>query len=283
MMIDGQRVRQHQSSSRQQQVAKVDDAHILSLLRVSLFVCPGDRFPQGRAIADGIEEIELITGGGAWFEHDGQRLAIGPGTMLWHRPGEMTVHEAFPDDPYRCLVIAFAVSSQPASLPPRVSVWRSRAAAEGFADEVLPTFHRADIDRHLLCRYIYATCRWQAHAAGLSRVNPVLPAVLRRILAVISASFAEDLDLATVARRAEVSLPHLHAVCREHLGTTPARLLEERRLRHARWLLADTHHPVAEIAAASGFASAGSFCRAFKRRQGMTPGMYRGRYAAPEG
>ncbi len=263
--------------------SQADDAHILSLLRVSVYVCPADRFPQGRAIKEGIEEIEQITGGGAWFEYGSQRLAVGPGTMLWHRAGEMTVHEAFADDPYRCLVIAFAVDGSSLEPPPRVSVWRSRTAVERFAEEILPAFHRADIDRRQLCRYIHATCCWQAHAAGLSRVNPVLPLALRQVLAVISSDFAEDVDVRMVAQRAGVSVPHLHALCRQHLASTPARLLEERRLRHARWLLADTRHPVAEIAAASGFASAGSFCRAFKRCQGMTPGMYRQRYAAPEG
>lgn len=257
--------------------------HLAALDRVSLFTSQGRRPPKGRLIAENLEEIELIVGGKAQFNLDGQRFAVETGSMLWHQGGEETVYDTDPDDPYRCLVIAFRVRGRPHQRPPRLSAWRSAAAAVAFGEDLLATFHRGDVDRQLLCNYAYTTCQWQAHVAGPSRINPVLPSALRRALHIIAQNFADDLDLPTIARQAGLSVPHLHALFRHYLTSTPSKSLEERRLRHARWLLAESADPVASIAMSCGFRDATSFCRVFKRRQGMTPGAYRARYSAPIG
>ncbi|TVR46541.1 MAG: AraC family transcriptional regulator [Planctomycetota bacterium] len=256
--------------------------HLLSLERVSIYQSRRDRRTPGRIIDGDMEEIELLIGGGAWFEYQGQRLLLESGHMLWHRGGERTVHEALPNDPYRCLVVGFRIKGHDGQPPPRLAAWRDAAAAVAFAEDLVVAFHRGDVDRRLLCAWAYTTCRWQAHAAGPSRANPVLPPALRRALQIIAGQFTEELDLPRIASNAGISCPHLHALFRQHLGSTPAKVLEERRLRQARRLLAEADLPISDIAAASGFRDAVSFSRAFKRRQGMTPSVYRRRYSVPE-
>ncbi|TVR09171.1 MAG: AraC family transcriptional regulator [Planctomycetota bacterium] len=253
----------------------------LSLERVSIFQCSRRPRNLGRVIREGFEEIEIVLGGRGSYNLDGQLFPLEAGSMLWHRAGEKTIEHSDAQDPYRCLVIGFRVSGHSTTRQPHLSAWRNAAAAVSFAEELFAAFHRGDIDRQLLCHYAHISCAWQAHAAGPSRANPILPANLRRALQVIAKDFASDLDLPTVAQRAGLSLPHLHSLFRRHLDSTPSKVLEERRLRHARSLLAEGQDPIASIAHTCGFADAGSFCRAFKRRQGMTPGAYRQRYSAP--
>lgn len=256
--------------------------HLLNLERVSIFQSRRAAPAAGRVINPEMEEIELLIGGGVWFEHQGQRLLLESGHMVWHQSGDRTVYDSLPHDPYRCLVIGFRVRHPDPQPAPRLAAWRDAAAAVAFAEDLVAAFHRGDVDRRLLCAWAYTSCRWQAHAAGPSRANPVLPAPLRRALQVIAQDFTEDLDLPRIAANAGISCQHLHALFREHLSSSPAKVLEERRLRQARRLLAEGDTPIAAIARHSGFNDAVSFSRAFKRRQGMTPSAYRHRYSVPE-
>jgi AraC-like DNA-binding protein len=40
-------------------------------------------------------------------------------------------------------------------------------------------------------------------------------------------------------------------------------------------MLLNTNKPIFDIAAASGYSGSGNFCNAFKKRYGVSPGLYR--------
>jgi AraC-like DNA-binding protein/mannose-6-phosphate isomerase-like protein (cupin superfamily) len=63
---------------------------------------------------------------------------------------------------------------------------------------------------------------------------------------------------------------------RELVGESPQRYLTRTRLAHAAVLLRATDAPLAQIAAQTGYATAFSFSKAFKRAFGLAPGDYRG-------
>lgn len=58
-------------------------------------------------------------------------------------------------------------------------------------------------------------------------------------------------------------------------GLAPAAYVLEVRLAEARRLLRETAEPLKEIAAATGFADANHFCKAFRRLYHLSPGAYR--------
>jgi AraC-like DNA-binding protein len=68
----------------------------------------------------------------------------------------------------------------------------------------------------------------------------------------------------------------LHRYLRDQ-GTTFEKLLDESRRELGARMLEQTDLPVGEIATALGYASPGSFVRAFKRWHGVTPGAGRSR------
>jgi AraC-like DNA-binding protein len=83
--------------------------------------------------------------------------------------------------------------------------------------------------------------------------------------------------------RAPINLKELAAGCgisREHFirrfgqryGESPGAMLRRLRLEHARALLRSTRLPMGEVARAAGFADAAALGRAYRRRQGRTPG-----------
>jgi len=77
-------------------------------------------------------------------------------------------------------------------------------------------------------------------------------------------------DLATAM---DVTVRHVHAVCRQEFGIPPMRLLRAIRLDHVRAALitADPSEEIAAIAGESGFTHMGRFAGAYRERFGETP------------
>ncbi len=91
----------------------------------------------------------------------------------------------------------------------------------------------------------------------------------------IDAYAHEDLDLATVARRAGLSTFHFLRVFASVLGVTPHQYLVRARLRHAARLLADEERAITDIALDVGFADLSNFVRSFHRAAGVSPRGFR--------
>src|SRR5215472_763097 len=103
---------------------------------------------------------------------------------------------------------------------------------------------------------------------------------LRRIqplLAFAAGHLDEDLSLAALAEKSGWSPFHLHRVFAAAAGETPKQFTLRLRLDRAAVVLVTTNDSVLDVALACGFASHEVFCRAFRRRFGMTPGDYRAR------
>jgi transcriptional regulator GlxA family with amidase domain len=81
-------------------------------------------------------------------------------------------------------------------------------------------------------------------------------------------------DVPSVARAVALSVRTLHRRCLEHLGATPAKLIERVRLDHARMLLANNRLSAKRLAAHCGFGTAANMKRAFLRELGISPQDY---------
>ncbi len=108
-----------------------------------------------------------------------------------------------------------------------------------------------------------------------SRGSSRLDQRLKRAIGVMCDRLAEPIDLGTAARAAGVSKSHFSRLFRQHLGTTPQRFLEERRIERACALLRATPLSVQDVAQQTGFASPFYFSLRFKRRIGYAPRAYR--------
>ncbi len=106
---------------------------------------------------------------------------------------------------------------------------------------------------------------------GATRLDPRI----KRAVAWMCGHLAEPIDLSRAAHEAGLSLPHFARLFRRHVGTTPQRFLEERRIERACALLRATALPVKEVAERTGFASAFYFSSRFRRRMKRSPRDYR--------
>jgi AraC-like DNA-binding protein len=95
-------------------------------------------------------------------------------------------------------------------------------------------------------------------------------------------TYAEPLDIPSLARIAHVSEAHFIRTFRATFGETPHLYLQRRRIERAMFLLRSTDHSVTEICMDVGFTSLGTFSRTFRDIVGETPSEYRARGPVPQ-
>lgn len=100
---------------------------------------------------------------------------------------------------------------------------------------------------------------------------------LRDLIAWIGLHPGEDLSVGALAERAHMSERQFARAFAAEAGTTPARFVEQARVKAAMRLLRQTHWTQDKIASSSGFRSVDAFQRAFQRAHGVTPHTYRER------
>jgi len=101
---------------------------------------------------------------------------------------------------------------------------------------------------------------------------------LRELQAWIAGHLNEDLSVAALAKRANLSERSFARAFRREVGQTPAAYVEALRVEHARTLLEDGAPSLEAVAKASGFANADVLRRAFHRHVGVGLAAYRERF-----
>jgi AraC family transcriptional regulator len=101
------------------------------------------------------------------------------------------------------------------------------------------------------------------------------PAALQRVQVFVEANVDRSIHIRDLASRAGLSVHHFARAFRTSVGATPRAFIEQRRIDRARALIDNTEEPLAEIAAATGFATQSHLTTAFRRATGFTPAAYR--------
>lgn len=104
---------------------------------------------------------------------------------------------------------------------------------------------------------------------------------LRAVIDLVAAQPALDHTTTSLAAVAGVTPRHLARLFNAELGISPAQLVEETRLGHAKALI-ESGRSVSETASAAGFGSTETMRRRFVARLGVSPSQYRVRFATTE-
>ena len=102
---------------------------------------------------------------------------------------------------------------------------------------------------------------------------------LGRLVAFLQERLDQPCSVTEMADQLAMSERTLHRRCKHAFGLTPAGLLAELRLEHARALLLQADQPIKAIARASGYATPSSLSKAFSERYGVAPTRYREHFA----
>ena len=115
-------------------------------------------------------------------------------------------------------------------------------------------------------------------------MNRELEQANRRLLRARDAmdrTYAQPLDIHSLARIAFVSEAHFIRTFRTTFGETPHRYLQRRRVERSMFLLRETDRSVTDICLDVGFSSLGTFSRTFRDIVGESPSDYRRHAAVP--
>ena len=156
-----------------------------------------------------------------------------------------------------------------------LSAWAQGVAARDWRDPVerlrIDALSQAALD-HLVLQAARPRQRQRAErpAGGLGS------AARRRVLEFIDAHLDQSsLTLPRLALEARLSEFHFARMFRVSMGCSVHDWVAARRVERARALLRDTRLPLADVAAACGFAHASHLSRQVKAATGATPGMLR--------
>ena len=202
------------------------------------------------------------------------------------RPGDITLSPGWVPSTYAlttpgthlCLHIRPPTGAEPGFvLPfhhrPRTGMWSVRM------QEIIHLYRRG-LDHH----DVQATLAASAALLGLlgslavdaaSDPNAVANAKLDRLVAVLEATWREDLAVCTLAERAGLTQVVASRLMRKHLHLTLAGWRLRRRVEEAERLLATTTLPVAEIGHRVGLPNAQHFNKVVRRFTGQSPGRHR--------
>lgn len=100
---------------------------------------------------------------------------------------------------------------------------------------------------------------------------------LLRVRDLIDRAYAEQLDVAALARSASVSPSYFSRSFKAAFGETPHQYVMSRRMERAKALLRAGELSVTEVCLAVGFTSLGSFSTQFRRVVGESPSAYQRR------
>lgn len=100
-------------------------------------------------------------------------------------------------------------------------------------------------------------------------------ATLRRVVEHIDANCHRDPRLAELSALAHMSTFHFSRLFKRSTGLSPHRFVVDRRIDHAKAMLAVDGLAIAAISRAVGFRTPSHFATVFRRFTGMTPSAYR--------
>ena len=236
----------------------------------------------------------LVTAGGGRTRVDGREHALSPGSVLLLPPS--TIHEfAFLDDTDGFVASAAATSLKRlfASEPEA----RALLASAAVLHVPVGGGHYAGLDATLrlamsefaanrpvrefsLGAYADLIAAWFVRAMRGARAvaEPARDAraeLVHRFVERVETRFQHHDALTDYARMLGASVPHLSRSCRELLGRSAARVIQDRLMIEARRDLVYTSMSISRISFRLGFADPAYFSRFFSKRAGVSPSDYR--------
>jgi transcriptional regulator GlxA family with amidase domain len=166
-------------------------------------------------------------------------------------------------------------------VPDRYVIDRNRvtiggaAPAQDFMLHLIRARHGAGLARQVALSFLTTVRPGAEPQLARPGTDPAIDPRVARASARMESRLDAPETIAETAAAVGLSPRRLEVLFRQAFGTTPGAHALTLRLTAARKLLAETQHPLSEVALRTGFTSPATLSRAFRRAYGMAPGAAR--------
>lgn len=124
----------------------------------------------------------------------------------------------------------------------------------------------------ILKQDVEALFLYQGEPSSLgTRHPPTRSTLVKRALRYMDENLETPLTVVQISQHLNCTAKELQRRFERSLGTTPGRVLQHKKLSHARELLLSTDMPIAEVTVRCGYENASAMARAFKAKFGSSP------------
>ncbi|MBX4148364.1 AraC family transcriptional regulator [Paenibacillus lautus] len=235
-----------------------------------------------------INDYELVyfpDGSGTVYEIGGQAFLLDEPCFIFTRPGEQHSYRFCSEKNVRHMFVHFdyaALQEENERFEPLFSqgnrfLSNQHTLVAGMMQKMLwIANHQSSYWRRRLAVLVAASLEELSSHSGYTDEGSVLslPVPIQRALEFMEEHLAEPITIEEIAARSGWSHEHFTRVFVVSLGMTPKRMLLERRLRRAEFLMMRGAGSVKQIAFSVGFGDEHHFSKMYKRIRGITASDY---------
>ncbi|MEM1211473.1 MAG: AraC family transcriptional regulator [Planctomycetota bacterium] len=243
---------------------------------------PGWSRPRSASLGLHDHELWLVWRGRGWMSDGMNRRTLGPGSLVWMRPGGIYDAGQDSDAPLGFTFIHFSLHGirPPAEFLGPVDLGTVEPVMRRIV-QLLPRSGGRDWGRPAkapaaatrLLEGLLLDLRYPPDGKHHDPESTL--AQVRRLGDDLRIDPIDPPPVADLSERLHITPAHFSRLFKQAHGQSPQRFLIEARIDRARYLLRDTDMPLSDIADALGYADPFTFSKQFKRFSGQAPRAYR--------
>lgn len=266
---------------------------------VEIYFCGREQCAGGHSFGPAVRPhylIHFILNGKGCYHVNGKIYPLQAGDAFLIYPGETTFYEADEEIPWEYAWIGFGGENCRAVLSSCAFsengyIFRQASAAEhekdavaekkdtiaettAYLEKMIQCFESGCQNPLELLGYFYLVL---SRITSRTQINQIAPEelYLQKALDYIHNNYGYPIHIQNLARQIGIDRSYLYKLTERKFHLSPQQYLIEYRLAKAREMLKNTSLSITEITFSCGFKDTSSFCRIFKKRTGISPGMYR--------
>lgn len=256
-----------------------------------IYFCGHEQCAPGHSFGPAVRPhylIHFILNGKGCYRVNSSTFSLQTGDAFLIFPGETAFYEADTESPWEYSWIGFGgkdcrsllsscafsehgyIFHRGQSEPER----RQFNQIQRFLENMLLCFETGSCDPLELLGYFYLIL---AQMTSPKKNTPEAPEelYLQKALDYIHNNYSYPIHIQQIARQIGIDRSYLYKLMERRFHLSPQQYLIEYRLMKAREMLTGTSLSITEITFSCGFKDTPSFCRMFKKRTGLSPGMFR--------
>lgn len=211
--------------------------------------------------------LHYVLSGKGVFLRDGILHEVNAGDIFVIPPYDETFYQADENEPWHYIWIGFSAD------PSAESIFSNPVIHRPEAEEIFRQMRRCEAMEGGKSAFLRSKL-WELISMLLEEKTP-LPSYIEKALAFFHAEYANQISVSDAAKHLNLNRSYFCSVFKKELGIPPMEYLLNLRLQKAAELMQNHKVPPTVAATSSGFSDYCNFSKAFKKKYGVSPRIFR--------